>query len=197
VSDGEALRAVMADWRLPPDHEAALARFVSLLLTWNEKINLTGARTFEEVVTSHLPDSLAMMGVVPAGARLIDVGSGGGLPAVPFAILRPDVTLRLVEPRARRAAFLRTAVRELALPHVEIDNARLEEGATGDHDVASSRATFQPEEWAARGVSLVRPGGRCLVFANHELVVLGTELVAAVPYRAGRQRRWLGALRRR
>src|SRR4029079_16814605 len=89
--------------------------FWSLLLTWNARINLTGAGTRDELLGEHFPDALAMASLVPPGARLVDVGSGGGLPAVPLSVLRPDLGLTLVEPRAKRVAFLRTAVRTLGL----------------------------------------------------------------------------------
>lgn len=181
---------------LPGPTAARLRDFCTVLLAWNERINLTGARSATELVSEHLPDALAMSRFVPEGARVVDVGSGGGLPALPLAVLRPDCALTLVEPRQRRVAFLRTAVRTLDL-RVEIAPVRLEELEDGrrralsreadpgppEHpplfDVASSRATFTPEEWIALAPPLVRPGGRVLVFTTP------TEL-ARLPGFAGR-----------
>jgi 16S rRNA (guanine527-N7)-methyltransferase len=195
VDKTEALRALATEWRLPlaEPHAQRLEAFIDLLLTWNARINLTGARTFTEVV-SHLPDSLAMLRLVPDGASMIDVGSGAGLPAVPFAVLRPDVSMLLVEPRAKRAAFLRTAIRELRLAGVEVENERVEALPEGAHDVAMSRATFEPEEWLGRGLALVKPGGRVLVFATAAVLPgVHARLLDAVSYSATRRPRWLGA----
>ncbi len=143
-----------------------LVRFFSLLLEWNRGINLTGADSLAVLASDHLPDSLALLALVPPGARVVDVGSGGGLPALPFAILRPDCALTLVEPRAKRAAFLRTAVRQLGLA-VQVSGSRGEDLAAGQppvFEVAMSRATFAPPAWLALGRRLVVAGGRVLTF---------------------------------
>jgi 16S rRNA (guanine527-N7)-methyltransferase len=141
----------------------AIDSFFDLLLAWNARINLTGARTRSELLGEHLADSVAMAHLVPPGARVLDVGSGGGLPAIPFALLRPDVSLTLVEPRAKRAAFLRTAVREMKLSGADVLLLRLESLPSRPVDVAGSRATFAPAEWLAKA----RPvAARVVVFAT-------------------------------
>jgi 16S rRNA (guanine527-N7)-methyltransferase len=147
-----------------------LDRFCARLLEWNARINLTGARDLATLREEHLPDAFAMAQVVPAGSAVIDVGSGGGLPAVPFACLRPDCAVTLVEPRAKRTAFLRTVTRELGTPTTVVEG-RLEalDPDQHRHDVASSRATFAPEEWLALAPRLVRPGGLVLVFTTPEI----------------------------
>jgi 16S rRNA (guanine527-N7)-methyltransferase len=108
------------------------------------------------------------------------VGSGGGLPALPLALLRPDLVIRLCEPIAKKAAFLRTAIRELKLADRVALEARRAEELTEEvagnvprelFDVATSRATFAPETWLALGRRLVRPGGRVFV-----LTVPGTAI---------------------
>jgi 16S rRNA (guanine527-N7)-methyltransferase len=144
---------------------AGVQRFFELLLTWNARINLTGARSLIELVEEHLPDSLALDRLVPNAARLVDVGSGGGLPALPLALLRPDVTLTLVEPRAKRVAFLRTALMDLGLAAAVV-SGRVESLPHKDYDVASSRATFPPEEWLAVGRDLVGPSGTVVLFLS-------------------------------
>ena len=141
----------------------ALARYVDLLHTWNARINLTGARTPEAIVREQLPDSFALGQVVPQGARLVDIGSGGGLPAVPFAILRRDVSLTLTEPRSRRRAFLVTALRELGLT-AELRPDRAEDLPSGTFEGASARAVLPPPEWWVTGQRLVVPGGAVYFF---------------------------------
>jgi 16S rRNA (guanine527-N7)-methyltransferase len=151
---------------LDPATRDRLEAFCARLLRWGRTINLTGARSREDLAAEHLPDAFALCGLIPPGARLADVGSGGGLPAIPFALLRPDCEVTLLEPRSRRAAFLRAAVDELAVRAVVVER-RLED-FTGfePFDAASSRATFPPAAWLAAARRLVRPGGRVLVFTT-------------------------------
>ena len=131
---------------------------------------------------------------------MVDVGSGGGLPALPLALLRPGLVIRLCEPIAKKAAFLRTAIRELKLAdRVSLEARRGEEladelvavpagpGAAAAperlFDVATSRATFAPEAWLALGRRLVRPGGRVFV-----LTVPGTAIAGATDIYGDRRR---------
>jgi 16S rRNA (guanine527-N7)-methyltransferase len=191
--DGALRLAAQVGVGLSASQLGELERFWRLLLTWNARINLTGARTEADLVGDHLPDALAMTLVVPPGARVVDVGSGGGLPGIPFALLRPRDPLTLVEPRAKRVAFLRTAVRELGLTWVQIVSCRLEGLSGVTADVASSRATFPPAEWLERSRVLAP---RTLVFAARRADVEagpGWRVEAERVYAAGAgQPRWLG-----
>jgi 16S rRNA (guanine527-N7)-methyltransferase len=111
-------------------------------------------------------DAFAMSRLVPAGSSVVDVGAGGGLPGLAVAILRPDARVTMVEPRAKRVAFLRTAVRELRLAGTTVFHGRADALGSRGFDVAASRATFPPDEWFGIGRGLVRPGGLVLVFAG-------------------------------
>jgi len=178
---------------LSSDERSRLLRFFRLLLTWNARINLTGARSWAELLEEHLPDALVLERAVGRGVSLVDVGSGGGLPALPFAVLRPDVALTLVEPRAKRVAFLRTDVREVGVSAAVLAS-RAEELAAGGFDAAASRATFAPEEWLVMGRRLVRPAGQVFLF----LPGPPTPVLPAgerFDYRAGRRDRCLLAVR--
>jgi 16S rRNA (guanine527-N7)-methyltransferase len=139
-----------------------LARFFELLLDWNRKINLTGARSLKALLAEHFPDSVALARLVPPGRSVLDVGSGGGLPGVPFAILRPDARLTLLEPRSRRVAFLRTALRELGIAGT-VDPERLE-AVTRTYDVLSARAVLPPDSWASAATPHLAPDGRIVVY---------------------------------
>jgi 16S rRNA (guanine527-N7)-methyltransferase len=169
--------------------------FVELLLRWNARINLTGARTSDELLREHLPDSFALAALVPVGASMVDVGSGGGLPALPFTLLRPDVSLTLVEPRAKRVAFLRTAIRELAAT-AKVVGDRMEEIA-GPFQTVSSRATFAPRDWLREGARLVEEGGELLFLVHNqaELPFPSTAEHRLLHYKAGPQERVLAALK--
>jgi 16S rRNA (guanine527-N7)-methyltransferase len=138
-----------------------LDRFAEELLRWNQRINLTAARTPDDA-TRHIRDCAALVEQVPADARrLVDVGSGGGLPAAVIALLRPDITVTALEPVHKKLAFLQHIRRVLA-PNLEPRAERLEDHVERGYDVATSRATFALPEWLARGRALVRPGGLVL-----------------------------------
>lgn len=150
---------------------AALASFADLLLTWNRRINLGGARLADEVTGRHLADALVAAPFLPDRAAFADVGTGGGLPAIPMLLLRPDTSVDLFEPTAKKVAFLRTAIRHLDLgQRARVRPTRLalpvQPELAGRFDAACSRATFVPADWLALGERLVRPGGRVIVFAT-------------------------------
>lgn len=139
--------------------------YADLLLKWNAKINLTAATTVDDAL-HHIEDCTAILPYIPADARrLVDVGSGGGLPAVIIAAARPEVAVTAVEPTHKKHAFLRTVARELGLANLHPVATRADHVERGAFDVATSRATFELDEWLAIGLTLVRPGG----------VVLGME----------------------
>jgi len=130
------------------------------LIEWNARVNLT-ARSRWPSDGEHVVDSFAMASLVPPGSSVVDVGAGGGLPGIPFSILRPDARLVVVEPRAKRIAFLRTVVRELQLASTEVLRERADALDRGGFDVAASRATFSAEEWQWLGrISL---GGEAMI----------------------------------
>jgi 16S rRNA (guanine527-N7)-methyltransferase len=166
----ELVRAQAEAGKFPCDETVVspLSAYAELLLRWNARINLTAARSIESLVGEHFPDAFALARKLDQPARVVDVGSGGGLPAIPLALLRGHLTVELVEPIAKKAAFLRTAIRELAIgDRVSVRVARgeaLARAVAADRslafDVAISRATLAPPKWLALGARLVRPGGR-------------------------------------
>ena len=148
-----------------------LGEYVALLFQWNERMNLTaldgGGRGLGRLVIEPL---LAARHVPPGAATMLDVGSGGGSPAIPMKIARPEPRLRMVESRARKAAFLRHAVRELALSGVEVENCRYEAlaerpGMRDAHDVITVRGVRVDD--AVDGLrGLLKPEGRVLMFRS-------------------------------
>jgi 16S rRNA (guanine527-N7)-methyltransferase len=162
----ELVRAMAAAWNLACDdgQVAALCGYGESLLRWNARINLTAARSIDRLVAEHFVDAFALARRLARPARVVDVGSGGGLPAIPLTLLRRDLTIELVEPIAKKAAFLRTAVRELDLGgRASVRIARgdaVARQAPHAFDAAISRATLAPEKWLALAARLVRPGGR-------------------------------------
>jgi 16S rRNA (guanine527-N7)-methyltransferase len=146
-----------------------IARFIDLLARWAGHMRLTASDDPHTLIERHLPDALALLRVLPdasRGARCIDVGSGGGLPAIPVAILRPDLQLTLVEPNGKKCAFLRTAAHELQID-TEVSEARVESlplDQTALADIVWSRATFPPVKWLAVARKLVGPQAQVALF---------------------------------
>ncbi len=142
--------------------QTKLLAYLALLDKWNRTHNLTAIREPERMVTHHLLDALATLRHFPEAEtlRLIDVGSGGGLPGVPLAIARPQWRVTLLDSNRKKAAFLRQAAAELALANVAVAAMRAEDYVPDTpFDVAISRAFAELGEFAAAARHLVRPGG--------------------------------------
>src|SRR3989441_1476564 len=142
--------------------QTKLLAYTALLDKWNRTHNLTAIREPQRVVTHHLLDALATLPHLPdaKSLRLIDVGSGGGLPGVPLAIARPQWRVTLLDSNRKKAAFLRQAVAELAFANVAIAAMRAEDYIPDTpFDVAISRAFADLGQFAAAARHLVRPGG--------------------------------------
>jgi 16S rRNA (guanine527-N7)-methyltransferase len=138
-----------------------LARLLDLVVEWNARIDLTAARDGDELVDLFVADaalltreSLRLRTAASEPEGWVDVGSGAGAPALALAMLRPDLAVTLVEPRAKRVAFLRTAIGVLGLERVRVERSRAEDLRLPAFSVASSRATLPPAEWLALGAGL-------------------------------------------
>jgi len=177
---------------LSPGDVDRLAGFADLFLRWNSRINLAGEVSAEELVGKHFLDSFAAARFIPDGARVIDVGSGGGLPVLPLAIIGSGASFEIHEPTAKKVAFLRTAVRELNLgARVKVfpDRVRFppDLALRRSFDIALSRATFSPVQWLSLGRDLVREEGHVLVFGTHEERLGGWEPLHTLAYGPGRR----------
>jgi 16S rRNA (guanine527-N7)-methyltransferase len=111
---------------LPADAPEKLLAFARLLIKWNKVYNLTAIRDEAQVVTHHLLDSLSVLPHIAGIDRLVDVGSGGGLPGVVLAICRPDLQVDSVETVQKKATFQNQAKIELKLPNFRAHHARIE-----------------------------------------------------------------------
>ena len=144
-----------------------LMEFLALLQKWNKVYNLTAVRDPEEMLTHHLLDSLAAVAplrrhVAQAGlaapVRLLDVGSGGGLPGVVFAICCPQVDVSCVDTVGKKAAFIQQAAVALKLPNLHGVHARVET-LTTPFDVVSCRAFASLPDFTHWSRSALAPQG--------------------------------------
>jgi 16S rRNA (guanine527-N7)-methyltransferase len=123
---------------------AKLARYLGLLLAANAQMNLTAITDPAEAWSRHALDALTLAPHVPPSARVVDVGSGGGVPAIPLAIARPDARFTLVEATQKKAAFLAATAAALGLANVTVRAERAEALAEGPlrgaFDVVTARA---------------------------------------------------------
>lgn len=101
-------------------------RYINLLAKWNKAFNLTSVRSIDEMLNRHLLDSLSIAKDIQ-GQRLIDVGTGPGLPGIPLAILYPQKTIHLLDSNGKKTRFLQQAKMELELDNIEVVNKRVEE----------------------------------------------------------------------
>lgn len=145
---------------LAPRDVAALSRYLDLVADWNPRVNLTGARTPAERVAILVAPVAPLAPVLEEG-RLIDVGSGNGSPGLVLAILRPDLSAVLLEPRQRRWAFLREAARAAGRAEVDVRRLRHDGYEGPPAQTVSLRALALPLHELA---PLVAPGGRVLVW---------------------------------
>ena len=130
------------------------------LLLWRQRLSLTAAKTAESIVSEHLLDSLYVAPLVKPGFRVADVGSGAGFPGIPLAIACQDASFVLIEPRRKRANFLREVARQTGLRNVEVEEERAEDlDRAGSFDVVVARAVGSVRELLVLSAELVKPGG--------------------------------------
>lgn len=178
----EAARALFGD-RLD-----LAAAYAELLATDGVLRGLIGPRETPRLWERHLLNCAVVAERIPEGARVIDVGSGAGLPGLVLAIARPDLTVTLVEPLARRTAFLIEAVQRLGLTRdVRVFRGRAEEAAAGSRDreplsadIVTARAVAPLDRLASWCLPLVAPGGRLVALKGASAADEITEHTEAV-----------------
>ncbi len=154
-----------------------LATLLRRVHAFSKRINLIAPATLLEDVDRHISDSLALLRLVdrPELTGRVDawwdVGSGGGFPGLVWAVARPDLRLRLVEPTAKKVALLRQLVRELQLTHVEVTQTHVETLPPPVYPVGFvSRAVFSPDVWLRKAEAIGSPGGVVLITAGRREV---------------------------
>ncbi len=155
-----------------PEVVEGLVGYYSLLRRWNEKINLTSLDDGDEAVDRLLVEPLLAVRVMTqATGLLVDVGSGGGSPAIPLKLAAPGLELWMVESKARKSAFLREVIRQLELDGCRVETSRAEEVLDrpelfGLADVVTMRAVRADLKTLASLQQFLRPGGELLFFTR-------------------------------
>jgi 16S rRNA (guanine527-N7)-methyltransferase len=163
------LRDIAAQLDLPLSDEAAtrLIGYLALLQRWNDTYNLTAVRDPQRMLIQHIADCLAVIGPLrrqlvddaPRPRRLLDVGSGGGLPGVVIAAMSPTIDVTCVDTVGKKAAFVRQAAASLRLPNLHAEHARVEQLNAAPFDVIASRAFASLADFVALTRQHLAPDG--------------------------------------
>jgi 16S rRNA (guanine527-N7)-methyltransferase len=178
VADRETIarlsrRITKAGGKASPAQVTNLAAYVELLARWNKKINLTAlpVKPLSDEAADRLivEPVLGARRLLPSEKFVIDVGTGGGSPAIPIAIMAPDVRLVMVEVKVRKCAFLREVVRQLSLTGASVENCRVEELLSRSEyheavDVVTVRAVRPDRRLLTAIQAFLKPGGRLFWF---------------------------------
>jgi len=184
--------------KLTSGQTAAFQTYMEMLLEWNEKINLTAITDPEEIVRKHFIDSLTLMLAckIKQGAKVVDVGTGAGLPGVPLKIVRPDVQLTLLDGMNKRLVFLGEVCERLHMEsqriHKRAEEAGLDKKMRESFDLVVARAVAPLQVLCEYCLPLVKmkgffvamkgPGAQSeLDAAGHALDILGGDDVKLVP----------------
>jgi 16S rRNA (guanine527-N7)-methyltransferase len=165
LRDGLNQVAVALDLALPIEYADALLGYLDLLQRWNGTYNLTAVREPLQMLTLHLADCLALMAPLRrhlggrTGARLLDVGSGAGLPGVVIAALNPSMDVTCVETVGKKAAFVQQVAAELGLRNLSSAHARVERLRAAPFDIVGSRAFASLPDFVTLTRAHLAPGG--------------------------------------
>lgn len=166
-------------------------RYISLLQTWNQKMNLTAIDETEEIIEKHFYDCVLPLSDFDLKGTCADVGSGAGFPGIVWKIVKPDVDMTLIEPTGKRCHFLEAVITELGLKDIQVINERAEDFASKyreSFDVVTARAVANMSVLSELCIPLVKADGLFVAMkgmhgkeeaqqAAHALDVLGVQLL--------------------
>lgn len=173
---------------LPADGLERLIDYYGLIMKWNERLHLVAPCSPAEFATRHVLESLTLLKHLPVGARIIDVGSGAGLPVIPCLLVREDLRATLIESSNRKAVFLREALRLVTPPdRAQVIAARFEEVETPEADFVTCRALDRFSEILPALVDWVPRNSTLLLFAGESIrnqiqTILGSVTIERIPH---------------
>lgn len=150
---------------LSKDKQEQFSAYTRLMLEWNEKINLTAITEEKEIIVKHYLDSLSLWGTVDMkGKKLIDVGTGAGLPGIPLKIYEESLTVTLLDSLEKRVKFLKEVIGRLSLKGIDAVHGRAEDygvkqGFRENFDYAVARAVADLPVLCEYCLPFVKPGG--------------------------------------
>lgn len=159
----QVLKEGIAEMRLDvtPTQQDQLMDYLGLMFKWNSVYNLTSLRDPMQMVTHHLLDSLAAVPAFVGARNVLDVGSGGGLPGIVLAIVRPDMKVSMIDTVHKKTAFLIQVKAELGLANVTVYTMRVEQLDVSDKfDVITSRAFADLSDFVNWSSHLLAEDGR-------------------------------------
>jgi 16S rRNA (guanine527-N7)-methyltransferase len=179
----DQLRRILRGYSLPELSEDVLSRMAvldRLVVEWSKRLDLVGFRTNEERVVRYFVEPLAALPHLPGRVvEALDIGSGGGTPALPLALLTPQSRWTLLEPRRKKARFLAEAVRVLGLPGVRVSTERFRGTLPrGSWDLVTSRGVRLGESEVEGILEGLQPSGRFLWFSGEARLAAGAETLA-------------------
>ncbi|MHB8653392.1 MAG: 16S rRNA (guanine(527)-N(7))-methyltransferase RsmG [Terriglobia bacterium] len=173
--DESGVRAILEPFQLElsPSQISQLLAYLDLLLRWNRKINLTSIRTDKECVTRHFGESLYLARWIKLQGNLLDIGSGAGFPGLALRIAFPELATTLLEPVAKKRAFLKEAARVCGVSKVDVRPERLEDFARQSprvtFDTITARAVGHFDLLVPQALSLLKADGRiCLWIGQNQ-----------------------------
>jgi 16S rRNA (guanine527-N7)-methyltransferase len=147
-----------------------LSKYYELLLKWNDRLHLVAPCSPEEFATRHVFESLLLLSHLPQKARVLDVGSGAGLPIIPCLIIRTDLSATLIESSPRKAVFLREALRDVSNREpAALTVARFEQTTAPEADFVTCRALDRFQRFLPALIQWAPPTSTLLLFAGEEL----------------------------
>jgi 16S rRNA (guanine527-N7)-methyltransferase len=168
---GQALRENAAEFgiQLGADDVKRLSNYYVLMLKWNDRLHLVAPCPPAEFATRHVIESLMLLRHLPPNARVVDVGSGAGLPIIPCLIMRADLSATLIESSRRKAVFLREALRDVNSREPALTVARFEQTNAPEADFVTCRALDRFQDFLPALIEWAPPASTLLLFAGEEL----------------------------
>ncbi len=153
--------------RVTPDQAAACAVHAAELIRWNRKVNLTRILAPREVAVKHFVDALAVLPFVPPGARVLDIGAGGGFPGIPLKVCRPAIDITLIDAVHKKVVFMNHVIRCLGVSgatarHVRAEALAAPGAGEPGYDVIVCRALTELAAFHRMARPLLNPGGRMI-----------------------------------
>ena len=144
--------------------------YIDLLIKWNKTYNLTSLTTKEDIITTHLLDCLSVVKKID-GQRILDVGSGAGLPGLMIALSRPTTHFCLIDKVAKKTSFMKQVVLELELSNVEVIHGRVEDlRVKNPFDMIVSRAFSEVEKFISLTQHLISKQGAWLIMKSKKIM---------------------------